>query len=139
MSYILNIIYLYINFSFYFSNRYRCQSLTNLIDHFINFIFCFVTVMSIQKTNNTENKKRVSFDKSNDTVANLYPIRGWLLGNMLVVTIMNKDFVKKNQKLVEELASMQSKVEVEGMMSNHLKYLTEIYLPLQLQRWKDWA
>ncbi|KAK9919729.1 hypothetical protein M0R45_028309 [Rubus argutus] len=56
-----------------------------------------------------------------------------------LATIMNKDFVKKNQKLGEELANMQSKVEVEGMMSNHLKYLTEIYLPLQLQRWKDWA
>lgn len=56
-----------------------------------------------------------------------------------LATIMNKNFVKKNQKLGEELANMQSKVEVEAMMSNHLKYLTEIYLPLQLQRWKDWA
>lgn len=41
--------------------------------------------MSMQKINNTKNKKKISFDKSNDTITDLYLIRGWLLGNMLIV------------------------------------------------------
>ncbi|PRQ42079.1 putative DNA topoisomerase (ATP-hydrolyzing) [Rosa chinensis] len=49
-------------------------------------------------------------------------------------TIMKKDFVKKTPKLVEEVRKMETKVDVEGMMRKHLKYLTEIYLPLKFQR-----
>lgn len=51
-------------------------------------------------------------------------------------TIMNNDFVKKSQELVE-VGKIKYKVDIEGMMSKNAKYFTEIFVPLKFKRLGD--